>query len=93
MIPMLHTLKIDTDYYNDVISGIKTFEYRYNDRGYAVGDLLDLRETFRTHPGSEPEYTGRSTRVEVIYILPSDKVSDGLAGWVIMSIKRLPEAF
>ncbi len=93
LMPKLHTLKIDTEYYNHVISGVKTFEYRYNDRGYAIGDILHLRETFWLQPGSDPQYTGRSTQVEVTYILPSHKISNCPPGWVIMSIKRLPEAF
>jgi hypothetical protein len=37
-----HILKIDEPYYNAVASGKKTFEIRYNDRGYQAGDNVVL---------------------------------------------------
>ena len=38
-----HNLKLDTEYFDDVKSGKKSFEIRKDDRGYEVGDLLLLR--------------------------------------------------
>ncbi|MFH7619636.1 DUF3850 domain-containing protein [Leuconostoc mesenteroides] len=38
----IHELKLDTEYFDDVNSGLKTFEIRKNDRDYQVGDLLSL---------------------------------------------------
>lgn len=38
----IHELKLDTFYFDDVKSGLKTFEIRKNDRDYQVGDLLSL---------------------------------------------------
>ena len=38
----IHELKLDTEYFDDVKSGLKTFEIRKNDRDYQVGDLLSL---------------------------------------------------
>ena len=38
----IHELKLDTFYFDDVKSGVKTFEIRKNDRDYQVGDLLSL---------------------------------------------------
>jgi len=42
--PARHTLKIETQYYGAVLSGLKKFEIRKNDRGFRVGDTLDLIE-------------------------------------------------
>jgi hypothetical protein len=42
---MKHVLKILPQYYCRVADGSKTFEYRYNDRGYQPGDIVILCET------------------------------------------------
>lgn len=39
---MTHTLKVETSYYSALVSGDKTFEIRFNDRGYQKGDVLHL---------------------------------------------------
>lgn len=39
-----HRIKIDTEYVDPVLSGIKPFEVRRNDRGYQVGDSLLMTE-------------------------------------------------
>ena len=79
--PKIHDLKILTAYFDDVAKGRKTFELRFDDRGYFKGDLLLLREW------TNGTYTGRRVVVKVTYIL---KGFDGLKdGWVILSIKRV----
>lgn len=37
---IIHELKIQEDFANAVYAGDKTFEIRYNDRGYQKGDLI-----------------------------------------------------
>lgn len=39
-----HILKCWTEQFAEVRSGRKTFEFRRDDRGFAVGDVLDLRD-------------------------------------------------
>lgn len=39
---MHHDLKIEEPYYHQVLSGAKTFEIRYNDRGYNAGDTVSM---------------------------------------------------
>lgn len=79
--PKIHDLKILPVYFDDVAKGRKTFELRFDDRGYLEGDLLLLREW------ENGAYTGRRAVVKVTYIL---KGFDGLKdGWVILSIKRV----
>jgi hypothetical protein len=76
---MIHELKIFPEYFNAVISGVKTFEIRKNDRPFKVGDLLALNE----YDGQS--YTGNSCLVYIDYILAdADYVREGM---VVMSIK------
>lgn len=42
--PKIHELKVHPDVWDDLWSGIKTWEYRVNDRNYEVGDVLYLRK-------------------------------------------------
>lgn len=75
-----HELKIKPRFFREVINCEKTFELRYNDRDFKVGDVLVLREY-------DEGYTGHMAIVEVTSIL-SD--FDGLKPrFVIMSITLL----
>ena len=81
---MIHDLKCWPEYFKAVKSGIKPFEYRKDDRGYAVGDTLHLREY---DPETE-QYTGDEIDKTVTYILPTRKFAkcgDG-ANFVIMGL-------
>lgn len=57
---MVHEVKIEPEYFEKVISGLKTFEVRLNDRNYKKGDLLVLREW------KNKVYTGRSVQVNIL---------------------------
>lgn len=57
-----HELKILPEYFTAVVSGIKRFEIRKNDRGYNVGDILRLNEY------ENGKYTGNVHVVEITYI-------------------------
>ena len=59
---MKHELKILPEYFDEVVSGRKTFEVRKDDRGFQIGDTLILKEWNRGR------YTGREVAVEVTYI-------------------------
>lgn len=89
---MIHELKTDPMVFEALVNGDKTFEIRKNDRGFEVGDVLELRETQYTGAdiatGAPLVYTGRSIAVVVDYILHGPVY--GLAeGWVIMSVSGL----
>lgn len=84
-----HDLKTDSEVFQAVINGLKTFEIRFDDRGFKVGDRLNLLETVSTGEemknGAPLEYTSGQWFAEVRYILRGPIY--GLAeGWVIMSI-------
>jgi len=60
-----HELKCWPEPFDAIVSGRKRFEFRLDDRGYAVGDVLDLRKW-------DPRtfcYIGPRHRVTVTYIL------------------------
>ena len=60
-----HELRCWPEHYAAVAGGRKTCELRLNDRPYAVGDSLLLRE----YEPLESRYTGASLRVRVTHIL------------------------
>ena len=80
---MEHELKTWSEQFHAVRSGRKTFEFRYNDRDYNVGDILVLRE----YNPVIKTYSGRMERVQVMYIL---RGGFGIPeNYVIMSIKKM----
>lgn len=40
-----HNLKLNIEFCDDVLNGIKTFEIRKNDRGFQTGDLIKFIPT------------------------------------------------
>lgn len=77
----VHQIRLSAQYFDDVCSGKKSFEFRKNDRNYKVGDILEMMEF------KEGRNTGRMVKVLVTYLL------DGYTGmeddYCIMSIKVL----
>lgn len=67
----IHKLKIGNEYLLRLLDGTKTFEIRYNDRDYQVGDILDfgdyqyeVRYILRDFVGLAPGYVAMTiTRV------------------------------
>lgn len=83
---MIHQLKIEGKYFTQIVTGVKTFEVRKNDRNFHVGDYLGLNEItdHACNSNGDRMETGNFVLVRVTNIL-SDKrfVKDG---YVIMSI-------
>lgn len=86
-----HELKTDPEPFEAVRRCLKTHEIRLNDRDYAVGDLLVLKETEFTGQQMKPGidrgalpliYTGRECRREVSHIQTGYGLADG---WCILS--------
>lgn len=61
----VHYIKCETEFFNDVVEGLKPFEVRKNDRDYKPGDDIVLRE----YDKELAELTGREFRVNIIYFL------------------------
>ena len=75
-----HYLKTLTNFYQDIESGKKNFELRFNDRDFKVYDMLYLQEFI---PPST--YTGREIRKEVTYVL--DNPDYCKEGYVVLGLK------
>lgn len=89
---VVHELKTWPDPFRALRCGRKTFEFRRDDRGFAVGDVLVLQEWDPPSGGDELEdeegYTGRSQRYLVTHITrgPDFGVPEG---FVVMSLQSL----
>jgi ParB family chromosome partitioning protein len=79
-----HKLKTWPDPFNEVWQGRKLFEWRKDDRGFAVGDLVRLDE-WSPDTG---DYSGRIVMASITYILrgPAFDVPDGHA---VLSLRLL----
>lgn len=79
---MHHVLKTWPEYFNAIGDGRKPFEARKNDRGFQVGDTLELREV-------DPEtkqFTSRWIFCKVSYLLEGGKFGVE-PGWCVMGIQ------
>lgn len=88
----VHELKTDPVPFQAVKDGLKRFEYRKDDRGFEVGDILVLHETNYSAAlmaeGRPLGYTGRILRRRVDYIMRgNDFPGMGIPpGFCVMSI-------
>ena len=89
---MIHRLKTWPIFYERLLDGSKTFEFRFNDRDYRVNDNLVLKEW----DVRSEKYTGRYIHRTITYIMnhfdarlvvdkypPSKPIAEG---WVILGI-------
>jgi len=82
----IHDLKITREYFDEVISGNKTFEIRKNDREFMRGDVLLLREIDSGYDGIHGRlYTERMKAVRVTYITDYEQKSR----YVVMGISLI----
>lgn len=82
-----HELKTDPAVFQASWSGAKTFEIRFDDRMYRVGDTVILRETkasgLRMQHGAELEYTGRTITARITYTLMAYGMRPG---WMMLQL-------
>lgn len=83
-----HELKTVQPHFGHIHSGAKRAEIRRDDRGFAVGDVLVLKE----YDPATDSYSGREVEVRVTHVLAG---FEGLAaGYVALSIElRQPSLF
>jgi hypothetical protein len=77
----LHELKTSPPYFAAVALGMKTFDIRFNDREFEVGDLLHLREY---DGGEDGAYSGRSCVRKITYVMADPQYV--LQGSVVLGI-------
>lgn len=81
---MIHDLKILPEFYVPVVTGIKTFEIRKDDRCFEVGDFIKLREW------TEGEgYSGNSVEGVITYITNYNQAE----GYVVFSFEITKREF
>lgn len=84
-----HELKCWPEYFEQMVSGAKRFDVRFDDRGFEVGDTLELREFVPEREARFTEwspYTGRILFCTVGYIL---RDFAGLQpGYVVLGLDR-----
>ena len=80
-----HNLKLNMDFCNDVLNDKKTFEIRYNDRGYRVGDLIKFKAV--DDKGYIPCII-ENRLYKITYILSGWGLKDG---YVALGIKEVSE--
>ncbi len=91
-----HELKTWPMHYEAVVTGLKPFEMRFNDRNYQLGDVLWLREwkpSAQYKVNRRGSYTGASVKAVVTYILSNtdDFFSPEFVPeeWIIMGIRLI----
>lgn len=77
-----HELKTWPAYFEAVSSGIKPFELRRDDREFAAGDLLRLRE----YDPDAARYTGRVVEAKVSYVVRDAPHFGLMPGFAILGL-------
>jgi ASC-1-like (ASCH) protein len=83
---MRHIIKIREEFADAVLNGDKTFEVRFNDRGYQKGDTVKFRVV--TGAGIEYHHPINEMEFEITYVLSGWGLTDG---YVAFAIKRKEE--
>lgn len=85
---VVHDLKCQPPFFDDVVALRKPFEIRKNDRNYQVGDVLRLREYVVGEDdfGGDDRYTGRECLRRVSYITGYEQ----RPGFVVMGLSAAP---
>lgn len=78
--PTVHELKTWPPYFDAIDSGVKTFDVRYDDRGFRVGDRLRFREWRQ----AEQTYTGWVVERSVSYVLRDAEIFGVRPGFVVL---------
>jgi hypothetical protein len=77
----IHLLKADPQTFDDVANGLKRAEIRFNDRGYRVGDVLELYQTQHSfeemQAGAPLIYTGWIQTLLITHVQSGYGLKDG----------------
>ena len=85
----VHFVKSWSMFYEDILSGQRTSDIRLNDRRYAVGDYMQLRE----YDPVKGSYTGREQTVLITYLQQNKSNPCAISrealkeGYVVLSIQ------
>lgn len=79
---MTHKIKIEKPYADAVLSGDKTFEVRYDDRGYQKGDFIEFNVIDGFYEVNHPL---NNKKFEITYVLHGWGLKDS---WCVFGIKE-----
>ena len=80
----IHNIKLKAQYCTAVLNGLKTFEIRYDDRGYKPQDIIHFIPV--DEEGNEVEHDIKNAEFVITYLLVNTGLEDG---FVAFSIKRI----
>lgn len=60
---VIHQIKLEAEFFDDALSGRKSFELRKNDRNYEEGDMLEMEEV------KDGAKTGRKCSKRIVYMM------------------------
>lgn len=75
-----HSLKVEPQYFDALIEGRKTFEVRFNDREFQVGDVLAFLEY------DKGRYTGAPVFKRTVSYILTDEFIGLTTGFVCMGL-------
>jgi hypothetical protein len=78
----IHYLKTSPLYFQSIVDGLKTFEYRKNDRAFKVEDILILQE----YNPTRGDYTGRTVAQKITYVLSDTSNFPITKNWCILGL-------
>ena len=82
---VVHDLKTWPKFFEAVMEGRKTFELRRDDRGFEVGDVLQLQE-WSPETGA---FTGRSVSRRVTYLVRNAPEFGLQPGFVVLGLAEV----
>ena len=78
----IHKIKLNIEFCDDVLSGRKNFEIRFNDRGYQAGDLVQF---IPVKLESQRNHEIQNVTFQITYVLGGWGLKED---WVVFGIKR-----
>lgn len=82
-----HNIKLNIEFYDDVLSGRKPFEIRENDRGYQTGDHIKfIPYDSKICPSLKPNHPIADKEYEITYVLNGWGLKNG---YVVFGIREV----
>ena len=83
----IHSMKLKDEFFDAVQCGMKNFEVRYDDRGFRIGDIVEMKRTF---DGLPPIDDDEVIKRRIVYILRHEDFPDALKeGYVVLGLSPM----
>lgn len=84
---MLHNIKIEEPFGEAVLEGTKTFEIRYNDRGYNAGDFVHFIMLDNLHCENSLHRISKKL-YKITYVYSGRGLQEG---WIVFGFEEIKE--